>query len=173
MERDLSTADDIADKIFEATVILSEQARRAYPLIHHSYPNVTFDQWLAFTRRWNRLPRQRGGILAIQDRRGCVHSIFSYRVDSQLLHRRMLRVSDLIVGRLPGGIIDRAIVRKAERLASKVGCHSILFELPQSGKGIIEPANRSALEKAGYVPCSISYIRRKKNCGLDTGTVPA
>ena len=159
MKRDLPAADDIADEIFEAVVIQSEQAWKAYPLIRHSYPSVTFDQWSAFTRRWTRLPRQRGGILAIQDGRGCVHAIFSYRVDSQLLHRRMLRVTDLIVGRLPGRIIDRAIVRNAERLASEVGCHSVLFELPQSKKGIVDPLNRSALEKAGYAPCSISYLR--------------
>ena len=151
----------LADDLFEATTILPEQARQVYPLVRLFHPAMSLDQWLAFSRWWARMPPHQGGLLAIKDRRGYVHAIFSYRVDFHLRHGPVLRLSDLIVGRLPGQIIDLAVVRKAEWLAFGVGCRVVVFELTQSKDGNIDPANRSALEKAGYVPCSTSFLRGK------------
>jgi hypothetical protein len=90
-----------------------------------------------------------------------VHAIFSYRVDFHLQHGPMLRLSDLMIGRLPGQIIDLAVVRNAERLAFEVGCRVVVIELAQAMDGNIDSANRGALEKAGYVPCSVSFLRGK------------
>lgn len=128
MQRDLRTADEVADEIFEAAVIEPTLARKAFSLVRHSHPGVSLAQWLEITQRWTRVPYRRGGILAIQDRCGYVHAIFCYRVDSILQHSPVLRVFDLIVGRLPGGVIDRTIARTVERLASEIGCCSIVFE---------------------------------------------
>ena len=155
----MQSTDEIADELFEATVIQPEQARKAYSLIRQAYPGVAFEQWLAFTRRWAGLPCHCGGILAVQDGGGYVHAIFLYRVDSHLQHRT-LRISDLIVGRLPGGVMDRAVLRQAERLASELGCSTLVFEPLHSRAGNMDSANLRALEKAGYAAGSIFYLRR-------------
>jgi hypothetical protein len=119
--------DELADEIFEATEIEPTLARKAFSLVRHTHPAVSLAQWLEFTERWARAPFRRG-ILALQDRRGSVHAIFWYRVDCLARDGPVLRVSDLIVAQLPGGVIDHAIVRTVERLASDIGCRSVFFE---------------------------------------------
>ena len=147
--------------IFQTEYLSPKQAREAYPLVRLFHPVLSFEKWLAFARRWRRMLRHRGGLVAMKDMRGYVHAVFSYRVDTNLRNGPVLRVSDLMVGRLPGRLIDRALVESVERLAREIDCTSILFELPQSREGNVDPSNRSALAKAGYEPCAISFLRRQ------------
>jgi hypothetical protein len=149
------------NNIFQTAFLSPKQAREAYPLVRLFHPALSLEKWLAFARRWRRMLRHRGGLVAMKDMRGYVHAVFSYRVDSNLRNEPVLRVSDLVVGRLPGRLIDRALVESVERLAREIGCTSILFELPQSREGNVDPSNRSALAKAGYEPCAISFLRRQ------------
>jgi len=147
------------DDIFHKVSLQAKNAREAYPLVRLCHSSVTLDQWLSFARRLARLPRHRGGLFAVKDKRGYVHAVFSYRIDSDMRHGPVLRVSDLIIGRLAGRTIDRVIVKAAEQLALEIGCFSIVVELPQSAEGEVDIANYSVLVNAGFSPCAISFQR--------------
>lgn len=145
MDQNHHAVDDIVDEMFEATAMAPQQARKAFPLVWHSHPHLTFDQWMAFIRRRSRRSPRRAGIVAVQDRRGYVHAIFFYCVDYHLQRSATLRVTNVVVGRLPGKIIDRAIVRSAERLAKEMGCRSLVFDPSRYGLENIDPARYNAL----------------------------
>lgn len=144
MNQDRHAAYEFADEMFEASAMAPLQARKAFPLVRHNYPDLTIDQWMAFTRQRARMSPRRAGIVAVQDRRGYVHAIICYCVDRHLRRSATLRVTDVVVGRLPGKIIDLAIVRSAERLATEMGCRSLVFDHAQYGLENIDPARYNA-----------------------------
>lgn len=147
------------DDIFHKVSLRAENAWEAYPLVQLCHSSVTLDQWLSFAHRLARLPRQRGGLLAVKDKRDYVHAVISYRIDNDMRPGPVLRVSDLIVGRLAGRTIDRVVVKAVEQLALEISCFSIAVELPQSAEGKVDTANRSALVNAGFSPCAILFQR--------------
>src|ERR1700674_677529 len=147
------------DDLFHKVSLQAKNAREAYPLVRLCPSSVTLDQWLSFGRRLARLPRHRGGLFAVKDKRGYVHAVFSYRIDSDMRHGPVLRVSDLIIGRLAGRTIDRVIVNATEQLALEIGCFSIVVELPQSAESEVDIANYSALVNAGFSRGAISFQR--------------
>lgn len=135
------------DGIFQAVALRAEQACLAYPLVRLFYPAVTLRGWQAYARRMARLPRHRGGLMAVTDARGYVHAVFTYRVDVDLGRGRTLRIGDLVVGRLPGRDLGRTIVTGMEALAREIDCPSILVELaPRTGE-----SDRETLTGAGFL----------------------
>src|ERR1700674_2988211 len=147
------------DDIFHKVSLQAKNAQEAYSLVQLCHSSVTMDQWLSFAHRLARLPCHRGGLLAVKDKRDYVHAVFSYRIDNDMRRGPVLRVSDLIVGRLAGRTIDRVIVKAAEQLALEIGCFSIVVELPQSAEGEVDIANYSALVNAGFSRGAISFQR--------------
>src|SRR5215207_10441842 len=86
------------------------QVQRAYALVQLMYPHVTVKQWTNYARKYARVPRQRGGLIGLSDRRGYVHAIFCYAVDRASLEGcRLLRLSHLILAQLPGRSLVAAL----------------------------------------------------------------
>lgn len=117
---------------FQTAELAPAQARQAYPLIQLANPNVAMPEWLAFVRRWSRLSPERGGIIALRDRRGYIHAIYTYKIDYSIAIGRLLRVSDIIAGHLPGPPLGRFITDSVNRLADRLQCPSIVLETPAS-----------------------------------------
>src|SRR4051794_18692861 len=67
--------------LLTATPLCGLQAQRAYALVGLAHPSVTAKQWATFVSRYARSPRQRRGLIGIQDGRGYVHGVFCYAVD--------------------------------------------------------------------------------------------
>ncbi|TAK47672.1 MAG: hypothetical protein EPO23_11680 [Xanthobacteraceae bacterium] len=128
-----------ATDIFEGELLGSHRARLAYPLVRLFDPAISLDSWLAFARRWSRQSAERGGLMAIRDRRGYLHALFTYRIEHNLRFGKFLRVSDVIMGQLPGASLNRSILDTATRLAGRTGCAAI----------VIEPAHDTATTAPG------------------------
>ena len=128
-------------------------ARAAYPLVRLHDAGITLDKWLRFARRHCQAPSDRAGLVAIRDRRGIVHALFSYRVDFDLHSRRRLCVANLIVAHLPGSQIDEAIAASTKSISAELRCHGITVEHPF--RSAIPARKRcptaEALDKAGHL----------------------
>jgi hypothetical protein len=120
--------------IFQERLLDSRHARLAYPLVRHVKPAMPITEWIAFVRRWSRLSPKKGGIMTLNDRRGYLHALFTYRVEQNLRFGCFVRITDVIVGHLPGETLNRSIMECADRLAERIGCSTI----------VIEPAHEAA-----------------------------
>lgn len=129
-------------------VIHAVEARRAYALVALSHPQVTERQWRVFARRCARgghgSPRGPGGLMAIKDRRGCMHAVFRYAVEMSPLagDGPTLRLHDLVLAYLPGHALVPALAVCAERLAAGLDCSFLAVEVPAAdGAGQDEDAS--------------------------------
>ena len=89
------------ENLYRAEPLLPSQAAAVYPLVSLLHPGITPEEWQRFVRRATRVPRQRGGLMAIGDGRGYYHAVFSCRVGEDLAASRSLRVSDVLMGACP------------------------------------------------------------------------
>ncbi|AUC98876.1 MULTISPECIES: hypothetical protein [Bradyrhizobium] len=115
---------------FQAHPIDQHYAIAAYPLVFMHDASITTDQWLQFVRRHGRSSSPRTGLIAIRDRRGVIHALFSYRIDSDLRVRKRLSISDLIVAHLAGSQIDDAVADVIADVARQYGCQAVTIERP-------------------------------------------
>lgn len=115
---------------FQALPMTWVGARAAYPLVYLHDASVTLNAWLDFVRRQLRTAPGRGGLMAIRDRRGTVHAVFSYRVDRDLRARKRLCLINLIVAHLPGSPIDDALIASTSNIAATLNCQTICIAQP-------------------------------------------
>jgi hypothetical protein len=120
------------DRHFQAHSIGLRDARSAYPLIYLHDASISLEEWLRFARRRCRQPSDRAGLIAIRDRRGHIHALFGYRIDIDLRTRKRLCLNNLVVARMPGSLIDEAIIASANELAARFACQTISLEQPFS-----------------------------------------
>ncbi len=105
-------------------------ATAAYPLVRLHDASVTLEKWLRFVRRHCGPACQGAGLIAIQDCRGIIHALFSYRVDFDLHNRKRLCVANLIVAHIPGSTIEEAVATSTRNISNELGCHTISAEAP-------------------------------------------
>jgi hypothetical protein len=115
---------------FQALPIDDQRAAAAYPLVYLYDASITTDQWLRFVRQRCLAVAGESGVIAIRDRRGIVHALFSYRVDNDMRSRRRLCITDLFVAHLPGSDIDDAIAASARDVSVELDCQAITIEQP-------------------------------------------
>jgi hypothetical protein len=142
--------------LFEAIPLTRHKARCAYPLARLFHPALSLDQWLQYVQTLIRKP---SGVVAIQDTRGCIHAAFVYTLDARVVRGPLLRVTELMAGRLPGNCVNHAIMDSIECLACETGSEAIEISLPSPLEYAIDPAWRRALAEAGYSPRTTSMIR--------------
>ncbi|MDJ1158034.1 hypothetical protein QNA08_07280 [Chelatococcus sp. SYSU_G07232] len=131
-------------------------ARQAYALVRLAYPQVALRDWLAFARRAARQSPRRGGLVALRDARGYVHALFSYQVAVDLEGGPVLTLANLIVGRLPGPLLDDAVQTAADGLARSLGCRSIVVSVAENG-----PAEEmAAFARRGFSPLARRLLER-------------
>jgi hypothetical protein len=116
--------------LFNAAPLPPAQARLAYPLVRMFDPSVSLEAWLAHARRIARRKPEHGGMIAVRDSREILHAVFTYSVDRDFRRGACLRVTDLIVGRLPGALVNGAVLGAAHDLAGELGCRTILIDVP-------------------------------------------
>ena len=141
---------------YHARIVGAAEARSAFALINLHHPEVTLELWRDFVRRAGRRPRHRGGLVAISDRRGYVHAVFAYHVNNDLRSGTALRVSDVVMGRLPGGNLPAAILACVEALARELRTGCIHVDFIDS---TLAPPDRDALRLAGFSSSGILFSR--------------
>jgi hypothetical protein len=147
----------VADDTYRAEPLRVAQAKKVYALVSILLPEVTPEAWLAFVRQATHISPRRGGLIAVTDQRGYCHAIFSYRVGQDLAAGRALRVSDVIMGRLPGTTLPRAVVACAERLAADLDSATVLIDLPDS---MMASGDAELLSRAGFQASGLVLTRR-------------
>lgn len=134
---------------------------KAYPVLSLSFPALEAGAWRSFAARLARMAPQRGGCRALQDPRGYVHACFAYRVvpDPELV--RVLRVSHLAEGRLPGYPILGDLVEAIEATARECGCAAV--EVDARAQRMLEcetPAAAPELDRFGFAVVGASFLKR-------------
>ncbi len=104
-------------------------ALRAWPLVQLSHPGMALEQWIAYATTGRRRMGKTGGLVAIQDRRAYVHAVFAWSVQRSIGHPRVLRVTDMVVGALPGRWLAETIVAAIQSLAQQTQANSVLVEI--------------------------------------------
>ena len=120
------------DQHFQAHSIGLKDAKAAYPLVYLHDASISLEEWMRFARRSCREQSDRTGLIAIRDRRGLIHALFGYRIDIDLRARKKLCLGNLVVARMPGQLIDEAIIESANELAARFSCQTISLEQPFS-----------------------------------------
>jgi hypothetical protein len=147
-------------QLFHSHIIKAGEARFAYPLVQLTFPGITLSQWLDFARAASRLPAKKGGLMAIRDVRHHIHALFRYRAEKDLPFQTVLKVSNLMVVRLPGQALGTALIESIDELASVSRCQAVCLELV-AGTRKGETGRELQLSDAGYLPYTISVLRRQ------------
>lgn len=102
---------------------------RAWPLVQIAHPHVPLDEWLAYAKAIGRRRGKAGGAVAIEDARGYIHALFAWHVNRTIARPKAMRISDLVVGALPGKPLAGAIVTAIRAVASDAGADSVMVEI--------------------------------------------
>src|SRR4051794_33503541 len=146
----------VTEDLYRAEPLRVAEAMRVYPLVLLLFPEVTPASWRAFVRKATRLPPHQGGLVAVMDRRGYCHAVFSYRVASALPTGRAVRVSDVVMGRLPGSTLPQAILAWAEQLAGELDASAVSIDLQD---GMLAPGDSELLRQSGFRASGLMLTR--------------
>lgn len=146
--------------MFRAEPLGPAQWGRGYALVRMLHPDLTERDWRSYIRRAAR--RSPGGLMAICDARGYCHAIFSYRIGERIGKGRLLRVSDVVMGRLPGATLPKALIACAEKLAEEHGGTDVAIDLDHS---MLAPRDSEALAQAGFEPSGFVLTRTTRVTG--------
>jgi hypothetical protein len=117
------------EPVFRAAPVDRRTALRAWPLVQISRPDLARERWMSFATAAGRRAGRNGGLICIEDSRGYVHAVFTWAVSPSIEHRRALRVTDLIVGALPGRQLAEAIVAAVRGVADSADAESVTVEI--------------------------------------------
>ncbi|GJD58338.1 hypothetical protein [Methylobacterium dankookense] len=132
---------------YSASRIGADDADLAFPLLSLRYPDLSLQDWRKTVRRLTRMPREHGGLVMVRDLRGRVFAVFAYRSGGTLDGGDVLRVSDVLMGRLPGDLLPSAVVAAATQLAGELGHPRVAIEYADEGFG---SDAAGVLSKAGF-----------------------
>ena len=148
MTADHSEAESVMSsmKLFSARAVTAPAAvadptvtRRAFALVSLSHPRLSYAGWVRFLRRASRGGSGRSGVVFVEDPRGYPHAFFRYSVEAgaslaaaESGSGRVMRLSDLVVGEIPGSDLLTRIAERGEELARASGCASLVIELPRA-----------------------------------------
>lgn len=111
------------------------QIDQAYPLVCAILPGLAVDQWRAFAAVLlddTNAAASRTGIMTVQTAHGYLHGLFTYAVEPQLQHGRVLSVDNFVVLDLfdVAGVAG-TLLQAMEGLARGLGCAAIHTTLPE------------------------------------------
>lgn len=115
--------------LFHTVTVDRRVALRAWPLVQSSRPAARLEDWRAYAAALGRRVGKSAGLVAVEDERGYIHALFAWHIQRTIGRPRELRVSDLVVGNLPGRELAQSIVIAIRRVATKTRADSVLVEI--------------------------------------------
>jgi len=115
--------------LFHTVTVDRRVALRAWPLVQSSRPAARLEDWRVYAAALGRRVDKTAGLVAVEDERGYIHALFAWHVHRAIGHPRELRVSDLVVGNLPGRELAQSIVIAIRRVATTTRADSVLVEI--------------------------------------------
>jgi hypothetical protein len=155
---------------YSAARLGADEADVAFPLVSLRHPTLSLRDWRGIVRRLARTPRARGGLVMVRNLRGCVLAVFAYRLAEPLVGGIVLRVTDVIMGRLPGDALPDAVAAAASRLAQELGHARVAIEF--SGEAPGEDV-ACALSQAGFADGGRLLVRAAADAGIGRSRDPA
>jgi hypothetical protein len=134
--------------MFRTNALAPKMASRAFPLVQLSNPFINLQAWMDYVRAHAKVARGTGGLTAIEDERGYIHGLFSWRLFHDLTCRKSLRISDLIMAHLPGRALQEAVLAEIQNLGDTTGAGAIVVEAGNNLAGL----RRDALLASGFRP---------------------
>lgn len=150
--------------LYSAARLKPDEADMVFPLMSLRHPALSLRDWRGTVRRLNRTPRKRGGLMVVRNLRGCVLAVFAYRLGETLVGEIVLRVTDLIMGRLPGDALPDAVAAAASGLAQELGHARVAIECSDDGSG--DDVAR-VLSQAGFEDGGRLLVRTSTGTGAD------
>lgn len=115
--------------LFHTVAVDRRVALRAWPLVQSSRPAARLEDWRAYAAALNRRVGKSAGLVAVEDERGYIHAVFAWHVHRAIGRPRELRVSDLVVGNLPGRQLAESLVIAIRRVAAATRASSVMVEI--------------------------------------------
>ena len=131
---------------------------QAYPLVRMVHPEWTLEQWHKRARRLSRAKTEPDGLLAVRDLRGIVHGLLSCHTEQDFSGHKYIRISDLMLARLPGAQIDAAILDGIVRICTEHQCAALMLDIPSTGDVHLS-LNKDVLSKYRFEPRGVVYSR--------------
>eukprot|EP01037_Dinobryon_pediforme_P014298 gene14298-14421_t len=126
------------------------------------HPGWTLAQWHQRARSLSRAKTGPDGLLAVRDLRGIVHGLLSCRTEQDFSGHKYIRISDLMVARLPGAQIDAAILDGIARICTEHQCAALMLDIAGHGDDHVS-LSKDVLSKYHFEPRGIVYRRRQFN----------
>jgi hypothetical protein len=120
---------------FRIAALAEHQIAQAYPVVQAVRPDITLEQWRAFAAVCGagRRPRAASGIMTVQDQRGYIRGLFSYSIERDLNHGRILLADNVIMlGMGDRGRLMAVLLEAMESLARQHGCAAIRTHLREA-----------------------------------------
>ena len=115
--------------LFHTVAVNRRVALRAWPLVQSSCPSTQLEDWRAYAAALNRGAGKSAGLLAVEDERGYIHALFAWHIHRAIGRPRALRITDLVVGSLPGRELAQSIVIAIRRVAEATRADSVMVEI--------------------------------------------
>jgi hypothetical protein len=126
---------------FHIAALTKDQITQAYPVVQAALPGITLEQWRAFAAAPSTgrgLPNA-CGIITLQDRRGYIRGLFSYSVECDLTHGRVLFADNVVVLGLGNRNAGMSMLLQAmESVARRHGCAAIKTHLREGVNGVAD-----------------------------------
>jgi len=152
---------DIDEPLFRTAPVDRRMALRAWPLVQSSSPGARLEDWLSYARaqspRAGAKQARRSALVALEDERGYVHALFAWHVRRAIGCARTLRVTDLVVGSLPGRPLAESLVTAIRQAARQARADSVVVEM---GDRQIAP---DALLSEGFEHLVLHCMRSRAN----------
>jgi hypothetical protein len=132
------------------------EVRLAYPVVQLKFPGVTLSQWLDFARMAARPANKKSGLVAVRDSRKQIHAVFRYRIEKDLQFQVVLKISNLIIARLPGRGLGAAVIEIVDALARESRCQAVSLELTGENE---HGETGQSLRSTGYSANAVSVLR--------------
>lgn len=114
---------------------------------------------MSYAATLRRRASKTAGLVAIEDSRGYIHAVFAWHVHRAIGHPRALRVTDLVVGALPGRQLAESIVDAIRGVAESADADSVMVEI---GDRQIAP---DALLSEGFEHLVMHCMRAERGAG--------
>lgn len=115
--------------LFHTVAVDRRVALRAWPLVQSSRPAARLEDWRAYAAALGRRVGKSAGLVAVEDERGYIHAIFAWHVQRAIGRPRELRVTDLVVGNLPGRQLAESVVAAIRVVAGEARADSVMVEI--------------------------------------------
>ncbi len=140
--------------VFRVEALSRAAANEAYPLIRMWDPHWTASRWRGATRTFCGGRRDRG-MMAVRDRRGVTHGLFTYCVQPTLRHGTVLRLGDVVVAQMPGPSLADVVVETADVLRRDLGCDTLVIDMPVEHQG--RPPSAPGTHPSRFTADAISF----------------